>query len=188
MGVVYRAGLSILGLLGLCAALSPTAWPERGAAQQPTRQQLFGIWRLVSIEYLGPGGSTIDPFYQADSTGILFYDRSGWMSVHIVAPRRRAWEVPVSRLSAVAANQDAPLKAAAFDSYYAYFGTWDLDEAASVVTHHVKSSLIPAETGLDYAQSVTFESGRLIFTVRGGKRGEETVRRKVWERVPEAVN
>jgi hypothetical protein len=184
MRMINRAGLSVLGLIGLCAALSQAAWPELGGGPRPTRQQLIGVWRLASIEYLGPGGATVDPFYQADSTGIIIYDPSGWMSVHIVAPRRRAWEVPVSRLSAVAGNQDEPLKAAAFDSYYAYFGTWDLDEAASVVTHHVKSSLIPAETGLDYAQSVTLESGRLIFTVRGGKAGEETVRRKVWEKVP----
>jgi hypothetical protein len=184
MRMVNRAGLSVLGLIGLCAALSQAAWPERGGALRPTRQQLIGVWRLASIQYLGPGGSTVDPFYQADSTGIIIYDPSGWMSVHIVAPRRRAWEVPASRLSAVEGNQDAPLKAAAFDSYYAYFGTWDLDEAESVVTHHVKSSLIPAETGLDYAQSVTLESGRMIFTVRTAERGGETVRRKVWERVP----
>ena len=184
MRMMNRTGLSVLGLIGLCAALSPAAWPERGGALRPTRQQLIGVWRLASIEYLGPGGSTVDPFYQADSTGIIIYDSSGWMSVHIAAPRRHAWDVPASRLSATAENQDEPVKAAAFDSYYAYFGTWDLDEAASVVTHHVKSSLIPAETGLDYAQSVKLERGRLIFTVLGGKGGEETVRTKVWERVP----
>jgi Lipocalin-like domain len=184
MRIVNRGGLAVLGLIALCAALSQAAWPERGVARSPTRQQLIGVWRLASIEYRGPGGSTVDPFYQADSTGIIIYDASGWMSVHIVAPRRQAWDVPVSRLSAVGGLEEEPLKAAAFDSYYAYFGTWDLDEAASVVTHHVKSSLIPAETGLDYAQSVKLENGHLVFTVRGGKAGEETVRKKVWERVP----
>jgi hypothetical protein len=52
-----------------------------------------------------------------------------------------------------------------------------------VVTHHVKSSLIPAETGLSYAQNATLEGGRLIFTVRNRTHGKETVRRKVWERI-----
>lgn len=52
-----------------------------------------------------------------------------------------------------------------------------------MVVHHVKSSLIPAETGLDYSQKVTLEGGRLIFTTRNGNGGEETVRRKVWERI-----
>jgi len=124
----------------------------------------------------------VDPFYQADSTGIIIYDPTGWMSVHIVAPHRRAWEVPASRVSTAAAAQDAQLKAVAFDSYYAYFGTWVLDEKTSVVTHHVDSSLIPAEGGLDYAQKVALESGRLVFTTRSVDQGQERVRRKIWQR------
>ncbi len=52
-----------------------------------------------------------------------------------------------------------------------------------VVNHHVKSSLIPAESGLDYAQKVTLEDGKLIFTVRSGNNGEETTRRKICERI-----
>jgi hypothetical protein len=80
-------------------------------------------------------------------------------------------------------SSGSTFKAAAFDTYYSYSGTWDFDEATSVITHHVKSSLIPAETGLNYAQQATLESGRLVFTVRSGSKGEETVRRKIWERV-----
>jgi len=80
-------------------------------------------------------------------------------------------------------EEDAALKAEAFDTYYSYYGTWDFDAATSVVTHHVKSSIIPAETGLDYAQTATLEGGHLIFTVRSGSPGTETVRKKVWERL-----
>jgi hypothetical protein len=40
-----------------------------------------------------------------------------------------------------------------------------------------------AETGVNYAQQATLESGRLIFTVHSGGKGKETVRRKIWERV-----
>jgi hypothetical protein len=47
----------------------------------------------------------------------------------------------------------------------------------------MSSSLIPAESGVDYAQAVTFEGGRLIFTVRSGDAGRQTVRRKIWERL-----
>ena len=172
-----------LGVWCLCALLHPAASADRGDTAHVTGQDLIGAWRLVRIEYSGPLGPIVDPFYQAGSTGVIIYERSGWMSVHIVAPHRRAWEVPASRSSPGAMSQDLPLKAAAFDTYYTYFGTWDLDDATSVVTHHVNSSLIPAESGLSYAQKVTIENGRLIFTVRSGSKGEETVRRKVWERV-----
>lgn len=179
--------LSLLSFICLYIPLCQAALPERGGAQNVTRQQLIGVWRLVSIQYVGPGGARVDPFYQADSTGIIIYESSGWMSVHISAPHRVAWEVATKRLPFTAAAQDASLKAAAFDTYYAYFGTWDLDEATSVVTHHVRSSLIPAESGVDYAQTVTLENGRLIFTTRSGDEGKETIRRKVWERVADAA-
>jgi hypothetical protein len=183
MGVAGYTSIAFLWLTCMYTPLCHAAPADRGSPPHVTRQQLIGAWRLVRIEYAGPSGPIVDPFYQADSAGIIIYDSSGWMSVHIVAAHRQAWEVPESRLSSSTATaQDAPLKAAAFDTYYAYFGTWDLDEAASVVNHHVMSSLIPAETGLSYAQQVTLESGRLIFTTRSGNKGGETIRRKVWER------
>jgi hypothetical protein len=175
--------LCVLFFVCFWAPWHPAASADRGDPAHLARQDLIGAWRLVRIEYSGPHGPIADPFYQADSTGIIIYDSSGWMSVHIVAPHRRGWVVPAARSSSIAMSQDLKLKAAAFDTYYSYFGTWDFDEATSVVTHHVKSSLIPAETGLNYAQQATLESGRLVFTVHSGSREEEIVRRKIWERV-----
>jgi Lipocalin-like domain len=174
-------------LLCVAALLSPLAAPAAssapaGGAARPTRQQLIGAWRLMSIEYKGPNGELPDPFYQPDSMGIIIYDASGWMSVHISAPHRRTWTVPESRSSSAAAG-DAQLQAAAFDTYYAYYGTWTYQEAAGTVTHHVKASLIPAESGLDYTQAVTLEGARLVFTTRSHSNGAEITRRKIWERI-----
>ena len=178
----FLSGWFIFMLAPICGA----APGDCGGIAHVTRQQLIGAWRLMSIEYSDSSGKNTDPFYQADSTGLIVYDSSGWMSVHILAPHRRAFEVPASR-STPASPRDAPLKAAAYDTYYAYFGTWDLDEASSVVTHHVESSLIPAETGLHYAQKAAIEGNRLIFTVCTKTQGEQSVRRKIWERVPPLV-
>jgi len=160
------------------------AGPHDGHRPEAAGRQLIGAWRLAAIEYSGPHGETVDPYYQAGSSGIIVYDPSGWMSVQIAAPNRRKWKVPEVRVPRPAGEDHAALKAEAFDTYYSYYGTWDYDAATSVVTHHVKSSVISAETGLDYAQTVTLEGGRLIFTVRSGSQGTETVRRKVWERLP----
>jgi hypothetical protein len=173
---------SFFALLYLGASLCQAALPDPDGAAHVTRQQLIGAWRLVGIEYSGPDGPIVDPFYQADSAGIIIYDPSGWMSVHIVAPNRRSWAVPASRPASGATAQHQRLKAAAFDTYYTYSGTWDLDEATSVVIHHVKAALIPAETGVSYAQKVTLEGGRLIFAGTGSK-DEKIVRRKIWERI-----
>jgi hypothetical protein len=178
------ARLSLLWTICLCVPLGEAAPFERADARHPTEQQLIGAWRLVSIDLSGPNGPIVDSFYQADSSGLIIYDSSGWMSVQITAPHRQAWPVPASRSSPDASVQHALLKAAAFDTYYAYHGTWTYDQAKSVVTHHVDASLIPAEIGLNYAQTVTMDTGHLIFTGRDDENGEVIVRRKVWERIP----
>jgi hypothetical protein len=180
--------IAILLLAFSCLRSSPCqAGPHGGRRSEGARQQLIGAWRLAAIEYSGPRGETVDPYYQAGSSGIIIYDSSGWMSVQITAQNRPKLEVPAVRLPHPAAADEA-LKAEAFDTYYSYYGTWDYDAATAVVTHHVKSSIIPAETGLDYAQTVTLEGKRLILTVRSGNPGTETVRKKVWERLPTVKN
>jgi hypothetical protein len=185
MRVGSRAVIVLLGLtcLPLTACVTAGATQTRGRGPPSTAAlKLVGAWRLEAIEYRGPNGETLDPFYQAGSSGIIIYDPSGWMSVQIVAPNRRGVEAPPLRVPRDAGG-DAALKAEAFDTYYSYYGTWDFDIATSVVTHHVKSSLITAESGLSYAQTVLLDGGRLIFTVRSGAPGRETLRRKIWERV-----
>jgi Lipocalin-like domain len=176
--------IAILLLWLSCVRSSPCeAGPHDARRSEGARRQLIGAWRLAAIEYSGPQGETVDPYYQAGSTGIIIYDSSGWMSVQITAQNRRTWGVPAVRVPR-SAGEDVALKAEAFDTYYSYYGTWDYDAATSVVTHHVTSSVIPAETGVDYAQTVTLEGGHLIFIVRSGSPGRETVRKKIWERLP----
>ncbi len=153
-----------------------------------TGRRLIGAWRLVRIEYRGPDGPAADPFYRPGSTGLLIYDRSGWMSVHIAAPHRRAWAVEEGRALVPADRpRRSRAKAEAFDAYYAYFGTWEIDGSRSLVTHHVATALIPAEDGVDYVQRVSFERGRMIFTNREGASGARAVRRKVWARIDRAA-
>jgi hypothetical protein len=152
------------------------------AAEPLSRDQFVGAWRLVRIEYSGPNGAHVDPFYQAGSTGLLIYDPTGWMSVHIVGPDRRAFRVPPERLAPSQDPAQTAMKAAAFDSFYAYDGTWDFNPATSELVHHVVSSLLPAEAGVTYTQQVTLDAGRLVFSNRSGRPGAETLRRKIWER------
>jgi Lipocalin-like domain len=177
---VARRPLLLFILLNAALCCSIAAEPAHTA--HATRQELIGTWQLLSIQIVGPTGSMIDPFYNADSTGLLIYDASGWMSVQIVGQHRPAMEAPASRPNHDTA-QDAQLKAAVLDSYYAYFGTWEFDEATSTVTHHIKSSLIPGETGVSYSQAVTLVGGRLIFTVRREVAGGAALQKKVWQRI-----
>lgn len=148
------------------------------------REDLFGAWQLVGMSYSEPNGTHTDPFYQPDSTGLLIYDPSGWMSVQISAPQRPPGDIPAVRaLPGPAA--DFERKASSFDTYYAYYGTWKFAQTTATVTHHVAGALIAAETGRDYVQSVRLDHGRLVLTTRTGPPGQQTVREKFWTRARE---
>jgi len=128
-------------------------------------------WRLVRIDYSGPHGSTVDPFYQARSTGLLIYDKSGW----IERGHRRAGadqvrgSEPTNRIT-----NDANLAASmvlAFDSYYAYHGTWDSTAKSSEVAHHVSSSLSPRRERHDlHAEGLVRKGDRLILQTGAARR------------------
>jgi hypothetical protein len=169
-----------LGLGSVPASIASAS--DNDAALRASRDQFVGAWRLVSIDYTGVNGKLADPFYQSDSVGLIVYNASGWMSVQISAPRRPVVPVPASRVTA-ATGVEAEAKAAAFDSYYAYFGTWDFDPTTSVMTHHVKSSLLPAEVDMSYPQLVTVVGDRMTFIGRDPNHGAPIIRRKVWARI-----
>lgn len=160
-----------------------TAWAADGAGRAPTREELIGAWRLVTIQVDGPDGRHEDPFYRAVDSGLLVYDPSGWVSVQISGATRPAVAVPAARLASRDDRRTAALKARLFDSYYAYFGRWDFDVSTSVVTHHATGSVYPSEVGASYAQHVALDGTRLIFSRSQPGPAGPTVQTKVWERV-----
>lgn len=165
-------------------------WSVAAAPVDParaTRRDLFGAWRLVSIELRGPIGRSIDPFFGGHPSGLLIYDPSGWVSVQIAGDRRPALVVPATRVPGPQAAGDADLKARLLDSYYAYFGRWDFDEANSTVTHTVQSSIYPGEIGERYVQHVRLEGAQLIFERSAATSAGAGMQTKVWERVPQAM-
>jgi hypothetical protein len=159
------------------------ASPQPGHVRRASREDLLGAWRLMSIQIEGRDGPEVDPFYNADPTGLLVYDRSGWMSIQIAGKPRPPMEVQSSRPVHMDTAEVARVKAAVLDTYYAYDGTWEFDEATSTVTHHVDSSLIPGETGLSRSQTVTLEGDNLIFTTQQEVAGRTTVQKKIWKRL-----
>lgn len=159
---------------------------SQSAASSPqiSAQSFVGAWRLVSIETVRTNGEVIYPFYGKHPQGMLMYDASGWMSVQIVSDPKPAVPTADSRESFLAAP--AADKAKAIDGYYAYYGTWTVDAAASTVTHHIRESLVPAERGEDGVRKFTFDGNLLTLTAKSHEMGEDHVRRLVWERVTPA--
>jgi hypothetical protein len=148
---------------------------------QKLSDQLPGAWRLVSIETIKPNGEVIYPFYGKHPEGLLMYDKSGWMSVQIVSDPRPTVPTADSREDFLAAPVDQ--KSKAIDGYYAYFGTWTADATKGTVTHHIDTSLYPAERGENGIRHLILEGDRLTLTAKTHEMGEEHERKLVWQRI-----
>jgi hypothetical protein len=177
-----RLSRGFFGILLVMVALSTRAEPSMPHAP-PTREALIGAWQLVTIQYLTSDGPQEDPFYGQHPQGMLVYDASNSMSVQIVGANRPSLEAESRRSGTAHPDRSNERKAAAYDSYYAYFGTWDVDGAASVVTHHVQHSLIPSESGLVYTQTIELEGEHLTFINRSPEGSSIIERRKLWRRI-----
>jgi hypothetical protein len=181
------AFLGCILITALAAAVARSGVSEQVPAKL-TREAIVGAWRLVSIEYSGPNGALVDPFFGPNPQGIIIYDRSGWMSVQIVTANRPTMLKPASRTSGVVSAEDAKLATQALDTYYAYFGSWEFDAGKSIITHHLQGSLLPYETGLEYKREATFDGVHLNLIVRSQQGGESRVRTLVWVRVDGSRN
>src|SRR5271170_3341355 len=110
----------------------------------PVRQQLIGAWRLVSDEEAVNGKLT-----KLDQTGILTYTSDGHMSAQIMDKDPNATQ---------AGN---PVQYSA-NGYESYFGTFDVNEAAHSVTHHVQGALVRSLIGKDLTRIFTFSGKQLV--------------------------
>jgi hypothetical protein len=126
-------------------------------------KRFFGAWRYL--------GSTVDgkprPGRGAHPKGVIIYDPSGAMAVHI-SPER-----PFPKAGAEPTAEEA---LNAVKDTIAYFGTFSIDERAGTVTHHRQASIQPGDGG-DMVRAYEFVGDRLILRPLG-KSQEIT-----WERI-----
>ena len=73
---------------------------------------------------------------------------------------------------------------AAFESYNAYWGRYEVDEHARTVTHHVEQAMFPNWTGSKQLRYYKLETNKLILTTPPIRRGgQDVIGVLVWERV-----
>lgn len=90
------------------------AAPGSGASG---RNALVGAWRLARIDV--PGAAMAQP------EGMLVYTADGHVSVQLMYPK----------------SAQAPDNEYVLGGYEASFGSYDVDEAKHIVTHHVQGSI-----------------------------------------------
>lgn len=159
-------------VLVLSLALTGVVAARIGAAKD--RRSLIGAWRIVSIEQVQPNGTVKTEWMGIHPVGLIVYDASGYVSAQLGRDPPAAW-------NAVNDKPSAEDKAKAFDAHYAYFGRYDVDEQARIVTHRIERSLQPTETGITYKRSFEFQGNdRLTLTTERAEDG--SYNRLVWER------
>jgi len=165
-------------LILFCLGSAPAA-----SQQDQLASRFVGAWRLVSIEGVPPGlpGNLYDR-----PTGMIIYSASGRVSAQLVAKADRKPFAPFNRGRVSATTED---KAAAFDSYQAYYGTYTVDAKAGTITHHLEGSLIPGREGTFNVRWFEFRGDDhvLLIPVEDGKGGvlarKNATYKLLWERI-----
>jgi hypothetical protein len=150
------------------ATLALNATPGRSAyAADSDRSRFIGTWDLVSVEARWPDGHVTAP-WGAHPPGRLIYTEDGHVSALLMHELRN---------QATRNGVTAPLQ----NEAAGYFGTYTVDPARHIVSHHVEATLRAAEAGtIDRAYS--FEGENLTLTANATRDGSPVIYVLVWKR------
>ncbi|HTT17701.1 MAG TPA: lipocalin-like domain-containing protein [Candidatus Sulfotelmatobacter sp.] len=122
-------------------------WPvlAQSGATESARDKLIGSWRLAWDEEQTADGKMV----KLEETGIIMYTRDGHMAVQIMRSDKPGQAV----------NNPVQYEQSGYEAYY---GTYDVDETAHAVTHHVQGALVRSLIGKDLTRVYRFEGKQLI--------------------------
>ena len=140
-----------------------------------TAHPLVGTWRLVSFVVQDADGGLEYPFGR-DAEGFITYTADGRMAVQFGGANRPRLVVPDW-----VGGADAEIAAAA-RHYFAYCGTYEIQDAT--VVHHVEVSLMPNWMGGEQVRQVALDGDTVTLstppTLVAGRPQTGTL---VWQRV-----
>ncbi len=170
-------GLRLLAtttILGLAIALvtDGAIGQQQGKS---VKEQFVGTWTLVSIHYVHPDGSKVEPF-GSDAKGMLVFDGTGRFSTQIMAADRPKFASNNRMLGTPEENK------AAAQGVVAYFGTYTVSEADRIVTLHIERSSFPNWDGTDQKRSFSFTGDELRYTAASSSANPAEAAQLVWKR------
>jgi hypothetical protein len=136
---------------------------------------LGGTWKLIAWRRTGADESVDYPL-GPDAQGQLIYTVDGRMAVQITRAARPALATDDPL------GGDTAAQAAAYSSYLAYFGTYEVDGES--VVHHVDGSLFPNWSGEKQVRPFAAQDGELILRTppMADGSGATVVNELVWTR------
>jgi Lipocalin-like domain len=135
-----------------------------------------GTWKLRRCVTERQDGQLEYPM-GGQPVGVLVHESQGRMSGQVMRPDRAKFPQGASRQDFTTIVKEA------FEGYIAYFGTYALDAARGIVTHHVDGSLYPNGVGGDQQREYSPEGDRLTLTARFQRPDGWRVTGLEWERI-----
>lgn len=135
------------------------------------REQVVGVWSLVSYQSQDETGKVIYPFGK-DATGFLMYHPEGYVSAQFMRQGRPAYASGDPH-----EGTKEEMAEAAF-GYLAYTGKFEVNEETSTLTHHVEVSMNPTWLGKQQPRVGSIEDD--ILSIYNGLNPNQ---RLVWKRV-----
>lgn len=133
--------------------------------------ELFiGTWTLADWRIDYSDGGVTRPFGDAPQ-GYIIYAGDGVMSASIARAARTKFGLPNAR------NASAEQKSAAFDSYFHYAGSWQVD--GDHVVHRLTMALNPDMAGTEQRRLAEFDGNGGLTLSAGESLKDGTIRRHV---------
>jgi hypothetical protein len=146
------AAKNILLLLGLTLPWALPAAAQLSTKPLPNDNSSFvGTWDLVSVEARWPDGHVTAP-WGAHPPGRLIYSEDGRMTALLMHELRN--QATRSEVAAALQNEAA-----------GYFGTYSVDSARHIVSHHIEATLRSVESHT-IDRTYAFKSGNLYLTAK----------------------
>jgi len=141
-------------------------------------QKFIGTWQLKAFEQRGMENDAAYPM-GSDCRGILMYDSSGRLSVHLMRAGRPFFS------SGDPFGGAADKCKAACDGYISYLGHYEIDEELKTISHHIEGSMFPNWVGVTQVRHYEFEDkdSMILSTLPmeiGGRTGVSVL---TWSRV-----
>ena len=114
--------MKLLRWIVVAILLTITGAQAQSPPHSSDRDALIGAWHLVRIDAPGAEANAAPA---PQPKGMLIYTRDGHMSVQLMYPK----------------SADSPDNEYVVGGYEASFGSYDLDDAKHIVTHHVQGSV-----------------------------------------------
>lgn len=158
--------------LALVSLLSFVASDDTRA--QSAEEQFVGTWSLVSIRYVQPNGSAIEPF-GPNAKGMLVFDGTHFSTEVLAAnlPKFKSNNRMIGTLQEYEAISHGVV---------AYFGTYTVDQGAKIVTLHIERSSFPNWKGTDQKRTFEFVNNELRYTAASSTANPAEAAQLVWKR------